>query len=390
MASGQVLSYEAVLRTEAHQIQGSAPASRELSADTRLRLLVEGRAYALSLAYAPQFAVEDPPTTFRALHRGALTASLTSAPRWRLDGVATGSYGTDNLLVPALQLTPQQSYGPVQPVQPIPHSTVLPYVSGALSVAYTRQLDEASVVGATISGVIDGSPDSASSAQYPMQRSASLDLRYGWTGAADVAATALNGTFTRFGDDGTDLMATLLQDWRHLFTRHLTGWISAGPALVWSRFAGNGLSLAPILAAGSPQAGTTSTWLTAAGELGVRDKNLQPGLEGSLAVHVAPSLDRLTGLVYDRADLRSMLEWRSSPAWTWGAGLSYGVVLTGVQGGEQIATAELRTTWAEGATWEVVGGLRGLWQLQDPSSPQGVRLWTTYLGVTGRDRDRLR
>jgi hypothetical protein len=105
-------------------------------------------------------------------------------------------------------------------------------------------------------------------------------------------------------------------------------------------------------------------------------------------VRLSPVIDRITTSIYERLEATGSLSWQPVREWSLGARASGGVVVSGQQLGDKVATGEIFARWSPTKTWELDAGMRGLSQVASASAPS-YREVMFYLGGSAQDRQRL-
>jgi hypothetical protein len=140
--------------------------------------------------------------------------------------------------------------------------------------------------------------------------------------------------------------------------------------------------------------GVTFWQVWVGGDAGVQHRILDPALDGSLSVKLAPMIDQL-GETYGRADATMSLTWRLTTGWAVSGSASGGRVMDGPQTGMRVAGGGAQITWSEGRAWSWNAGVRWDWQDAIRVTPGVVaaagalRAWDFFTGVTYRNQARF-
>jgi hypothetical protein len=375
---GYELSARVEARTRTREALGSPThRTRELELVPRLSASRGDPAFDPSASYHPRLLLADDLATERweVLHRAALLGGVRLDAAWKAVASARGAYGTNDLL--AAQLAGADAPGDggaPSPIQPLPVRTTVRYVSAETAVAVTGALSGRTRLHSVATALVDGGAGADARRALPLQRSGRLATTHEWDASArDVLSSSLLLSVTDFSLGAVVSGAFLTERWRRALSSGTHAWVGAGGG-VSVRDAGGSVSARPFVS----------------GELGLeRDARLRKQrLTGSVAVGTAPLQDRVTGGVYERADLRGWLTWSPTVFWELRAHAAGGWVVEGPQRRDTIGAGLLSATW-RGGTWDVGGGVNALVQRQPRLSSQPFVEWGAFVATSARHRERF-
>jgi hypothetical protein len=189
-------------------------------------------------------------------------------------------------------------------------------------------------------------------------------------GPHDVLASLLEVTTAQFSSGPDVGTALLTETWRHVVSPSLRVWIGGGPAVAAQR----------------STAGTMGRLLPA-GETGLGLEGQLAGIPttASLAVTLAPFVDRVTGAVPQRVGATAVLAALPARSWRLEANASAGRVVEGPQRGDQAWAGGAQLGRLLGERVELALGVRGLMQLQPRYEGRTVD-WYAFLSLAVHTR----
>lgn len=369
-------------------------------------LELEGPEFMLRMGYHPRLvtAASSPPP--QVLHQSSLNAAWRTGPTFRLTANGYACYGTTDFSVPRPATcgawagpervapavgsgTPSPAptwtgiggigaLGPPPPgVQPVPYLNEIKYLNANAALGFESRISGRVTLSGNASYLTQGGADAPSRNIVPLQHGPSFWSSLEWAATRDDAlATSLSGsyyTFRVYAPDGTIVpradtwTAQGLETWRHVLGlqdrfRLGLGVGATGDALSHARLAVRRTSVV--------------------GEAGIDLGLGEPAVQLSLSARVAPFVDFITGLAYQRADAAATLVWPFPPDWRLEASFSGGVALEGIQHGQLTGTGRLAATWTIAQGVLLTFGTSSLLQEAGPDFPASTfRDWTVFAGI---------
>jgi hypothetical protein len=375
LAAAQAFTYDLSAETEARgraTARDERPASgldgrsANVSAVLSARVNATGRDASGSASYEPRAEFDTSADQAFILQAAALSATHRLGRTWSADVGTWGSYGTRNFL--AAGPLPGEGSTPGRP-QPLPEETLLRYGSASATAGVRGPLARRLETRVSLRAFVDGGLG-PNRAVLPLERGAGIAAALDWTlDRSNAIELTSDASLVWFSTGARDRTATLFGAWRRVLTPFTDIRLGAGPTL-----------------ATHEAEGQSSTTFSIGGEASIHHAMPRRRLDATLALRVAPLVDRVTGAVYQRSDVTGTASWAFAPRWLATATSSGGVVLDGPQGGESVMTGETRVSWASRTHWNAGGGLR--WIHQDARA--GVHEeWIAFMSLGFNDRNRL-
>lgn len=370
----------------------------QLEVGPLIGLELEEPVFTIGTAYHPRLVATADSNPPQVLHQASLNAAWRTGPTFRLTANAYACYGTNDFSVPRPAtcggwagpertaavpgLPPAWSsiggigaLGPPPPgVQPVPYLHELKYVNANAVLGFVSRISQLVTISGNASYLAQGGADAPSRIIVPVQHGPSLWTSFEWAASRDDAlATSLSGSyysFRAYAPDGTVVpradtwTAQALETWRHALGLQDRFRLGAGVGII-----GDTLSQALRRTSAVGEAGI---------DLGLGESQVQLGL----GARVAPFVDFVTGLAYQRADGVATLVWPLPPDWRLEASFSGGVALEGIQHGQVTATGRLTATWTIAQGVLLTFGTSSLLQEAGPDfSASTFRDWTVFAGI---------
>lgn len=371
-----VFSYEGDLRQEARATWGSHGVD-ELETVPKLEVRFDEHRWRTTAAYEPHLVLrrgkgED----VSVLHRGSASGSSILSGAWRATGSALGSIGRKDLLVERTRAGPADATSGTVPEdagQPLPLVTTMRRASVVVSGAATGRIGSRSQLSVGSHLALDLALDNEARAALSRFWNGALTLGHGWiaTGRDEVISAVSFGVAR--SPLTTSVVAALSERLTHDLGRSREAWFQAGPVLTATR-----------------DSGQTSWRGRGSGEVGIQGAILPARLRGSAVARVAPAVDRLTNVLLDRLDGSAALSWTVAPTWVTGVAALGGVVVSGEQAGQTVATGHAWITYSPktGGWAASVGGSRMV-QAGGPSQVPDLRVWTGFVIASYARRGRM-
>ncbi len=396
LALAGITRYTASLSTQARYYTDSQAvqpfSGTALEVEPRLGLEHEEQSVLFSVAYFPRLVMvfASPPPQF--FNQASLSLALRPDPLLKLTASASGCYGTNDFRVQyALACgAPALATGPAPGPQPVPSVATVKYLSATGTLRLESRLSARTAVTAMAWYLVQGGGDAPTRMALPLQRGPSFLALLEWAiDGDDALATSVSGSYSSFLREGPAPEPTEPPG---------SPWI-AQLLEVWQRALGGGGRLRLGLGVGATGTSVELPRLVLRRTAVVGEIDwLQPLGSGqemgppqlSAGARVAPFVDGVSGLAYERAEVSTGLGWPLGREWRLEARLSAGIALEGPQRGQETSAAHLAATWIAARWLRLSAGLDGFWQ--EP----GRRLLTrsfhqvgVVLGATLKEEGRL-
>ena len=351
LLAADAVTVDASVRTEGRAytatIGGGSAAALQINA--LVGLSTTPGEWSFSAAYAPQLLDAPPPdgTGLSVLHGVQLGAD------YRTSGVGR-VFLRDSLLVGLYDFSPLVANGGTGPppvLNPrLPVKLLLAYISSNTSLNVEQELSRRLRLTGTLEYLVAGGSDRVAQNYIPLQRGPQLTANLSWSAErSDKLSLALLGSDATLTNGAAVRLATLQAGWRHELERDLRTDLALGGG--FGKSTGPGVQV-PTSAFPSLSGSITRPLLFRGGHA-----------SATLRANVAPTVDPLTGQIYELGEGQAELGWGIDRLVNLVANGGLGRGLSGAaQRGIQLSRAEGFASVPIG-TWAAFSlGARGAWQ----------------------------
>jgi hypothetical protein len=370
-------------------VRATPVATWDIYTSPRGSLTLLGPRDQLTMEYSPRIFLREN-TSAQVLHVGSLSAAHRATSRWITTLTLGGAYGTRDLVTPPW--VPGGGGRGARAALP-GNVTRLTYMAADATLNLAGPVGQRSSARFSLEAATDGAVSAADQVLLPRKKGASATAALELAAGHDKLDTAVSGSVTDVGPGNSRAtIVSLSETWHHPLGMPTAP--ADQPAASPFRPPDAGAQLWLGVGASATRGGEAvgergGTRILPTGEAGVRGKARPLSLEGSLALHVEPVLDRISGLVYTRGDATAGVHLKPAPSWALTGSVSGSLIADGPQAGQRAVAVGTNVTWPDRGFWQLNLGVRLFSQNGRPPYSENFTETTVFLSLFLHDRIRL-